>query len=220
MQYPLRKRDWHYAPGPRGVPQTQTDDDPSQHGSCVASKAAGASYGVARESRLSILKTTDRASHIRWALFTARDDIMANGRRGKSVVVLAKSNSDVGKPTDGEWPFIRSHMTDLFNMDVVVVNSGGNKANKPGRLPCDTVPQLWEASNFPLIVAGAVDNTGLQLPSSQRSNYLPIWAPGANVGCVKGQYTYGTGTSFSAAVVSRFQGQRRDGCATLADIDI
>jgi len=50
MKFRPRKPDWHYAP--IGVHKSETDDSPLQHGSCVASKAAGAGYGVSKESRL------------------------------------------------------------------------------------------------------------------------------------------------------------------------
>ena len=203
MEFGLRKRDWHFAP--IGVIKTETDDSRLQHGSCVASKAAGAGFGVSKESRLIILKATTRVSNLNWGLYTARDDIITNNRQGKSVVIFAKSNSDTGTPVGEKWSTIRSYMKELFDMDVVVVNSAGNKATQLGRRQIDTVPQLWESSDFPLIVAGAVDNTGLRVPVSQGPAHVTAWAPGFSVGCVRGQYTLATGTSASAAAVSRPQ---------------
>lgn len=118
-------------------------------------------------------------------------------------MLFAKSNSDPGIPAGDEWLKIRSNMKELFDIDVVVVNSAGNKATQPGRRQIDTVPQLWESPNFPLVVAGAVDNKGLLVPESQGPAHVTAWAPGFNVGCVRGQYTSATGTSTSAAAVSR-----------------
>lgn len=97
---------------------------------------------------------------------------------------------------------MHSYMKDLFDLDVIVVTSAGNKATRPGRRQVDTVPQLWEGPNFPLIVAGAFDNKGLLVPESQGPAHVTAWAPGFNVGCVRGQYTSGTGTSISAGAVS------------------
>lgn len=200
MKFRPRKPDWHYAP--IGVHKSETDDCPLQHGSCVASKAAGAGYGVSKESRLIILKASTTLSNLNWGLYTARDDIIANNRQGKSVVLFAKSSSDPGIPA-GDWgPIMHSYMKDLFDLDVIVVTSAGNKATRPGRRQVDTVPQLWEGPNFPLIVAGAFDNKGLLVPESQGPAHVTAWAPGFNVGCVRGQYTSGTGTSISAGAVS------------------
>lgn len=218
MTFGLRKRDWHFAP--TSVQKTETDDSPIQHGSCVASKAAGAGFGVSRESRLIILKATTRVSNLNWALYKARDDIAANNREGKSVVLFAKSNKDLGIPAGDGWPRMRSYMKELFDMDVVVVNSAGNKGTRPGRRQIDTVPQLYESSDFPLIVAGAVDNEGLRVPLSQGPAHVTAWAPGFNVGCVRGQYTSGTGTSASAGAVSRSQWRKRKYLAALADLDL
>lgn len=205
MTYGLRRRDWHFAP--RHVRLTETDDDPEHHGSCMASKAAGARFGVSKESRLIILKAAQKASNIRWAFYTARDDIMANNRQGQSVVLFAKSDPVKGETYTGPWTGIRSYMQQLFDMDVVVVTSAGNKGTRSGRQQIDTVPQLWESPDFPLVVAGAVYNTGLLVPSSQGPNHVTAWAPGYNVGCVVGPSTAASGTSTSAAAVSQSQWQ-------------
>ncbi len=218
MKFGLRKRDWHFAP--TGVQRTETDDSAVQHGSCVASKAAGAGFGVSRESRLIILKASRRVSNLSWALYKARDDIAANNRQGKSVVLFAKSNSEPGIPAGEEWPRMRSYMKELFDMDVVVVNSAGNKGTQQGRRQIDTVPQIYESSDFPLIVAGAVDNEGLRVPLSQGPAHVTAWAPGFNVGCVRGRFTSGTGTSASAGAVSRSQWRKRKYFAALADLDL
>lgn len=203
MEYGLRMQDWHYAP--MGVQKSETDDSPLQHGSCVASKAAGAGFGVSKESRLIILKATTTVSNLNWGLYRARDDIIAKNRQGRSVVLFAKSNSAPGIPAGGEWLKMRSIMKELFDIDAVVVNSAGNKATRPGRRQVDTVPQLWESPDFPLIVAGAVNNNGLRIQESQGPAHVTAWAPGFNVGCVRGQYTSGTGTSTSAGAVSASQ---------------
>ena len=105
-------------------------------------------------------------------------------------------------PNDGTWPDIRTYMQELFDMDVVVVCTAGNQGRKAGRSQIDTVPQLWESANFPLIVTGAVTNPGLALGMSQNGPHVTVWAPGKNVGCVQAPDNTATGTSPAAAAVS------------------
>ena len=87
MVHPPQQTDWLFVPR---APRTYVDSDTDLgHGSCMASKAAGAKFGVAKSARLVIVKSDDEASEVNDAFRMALDHIKSNGREGKAVVVYA-----------------------------------------------------------------------------------------------------------------------------------
>lgn len=100
--------------------------------------------------------------------------------------------------------------------DIPVVVPAGHDARASAPIGVNAVPALWgiasasyrPAISFPLIVAGAVTNQGLFAPFSQgRLDYHQlVWGPGEGVRCAgkdgSGESMVGTGTSFSAGMVS------------------
>ena len=200
MQYP--PNDWYY--GPRVI-QSKTDDGKDSHGSCVASKVAGALNGVSKNSHIIMLKATLVVSDIVWAFSKALDDITAQNRQKKSVVLFAATSTNGDFSTDAyPWTAIKPIMQSLFDTDVAIVVPSGNSAVAPHRYDVDTLPALWESPIFPLIVVGAVDNTGSLVRFSQGPGHVTVSAPGVDVSCAKkdNPSASGTGTSFSAAMVS------------------
>ena len=87
MVHPPQDEDWLFVPG---ASQTYVDSDTElYHGTCVADKAAGADFGVAKESHLVIVKSDDTPTQMLSAYEMALDDIIKNERRFKSVVIHA-----------------------------------------------------------------------------------------------------------------------------------
>jgi len=120
--------EWHYG---RRVPENvRTDDDPSSHGSCVASKATGVVNGVSKRSHLVMLKIDNTAPNVIWGFATALDDIVAKNRQGRAVI--AYPNTAISPSTPGfppyPWSYAYSYMQDLFRNDVPVVVPSGNFA--------------------------------------------------------------------------------------------
>lgn len=114
------------------VPSTETDEQ--NHGSCVLSKVAGKTYGVAKKVNIVIakvgVKSTDTAlaGWIIYLLEKVREDILkkrANGEnlKGKTVV-----NLSMGLPlTDASViSAMKTAVESLLNDDVVVVTTSGN----------------------------------------------------------------------------------------------
>jgi len=203
MKYPIESTDWHYAPGAK---RTQTDDSLTGHGSCVASKAACARSGVAKDSRLIVIKATLHVADISWALVKARDDIRANDRQTKSVVLVPATARDPyypGQELQQPWSRVRELMQELMDSDAVIVVPSGNEVKRSRDV--DLLPALWESPAFPIIVAGSVDNDGVTAPFSQGPSHVTAYAPGARIQCALGS-GYGSGlnegTSFSAGMVS------------------
>lgn len=196
--------DWFYAPEAQS---SQTDDSldtkgaPNWHGSCVASKAVGARNGVSKNSKLIVIKASTMAGDLVYAFSKALDDIIANDRQKKSVVVFAAvSNSNV---LAWSWSIVKASIKTLFDADATVVVPSGNFGDVPRSKPVSHFPAVWESPSFPLIVAGAVNNEGVEWSFSQGPNHVTIWAPG-EVSCAKQRSTsaFGRGTSFSTGMAS------------------
>lgn len=192
-----------------GVPKNErADDDPISHGSCIASKAAGVINGVSKRSHIVLLKINDSAINVIWAFNNALEHIVNNSRQGRAVVAYpntARSPSPAGFPRR-PWSHAHGFMRDLIRNDVVVVVPSGNYAEQRGRASVDTLLATLESPEFPLIVAGAVDNHGGFAPFSQGPNHVTTWASGVRVRCAKKGNSQGSqvlsGTSFSTATVS------------------
>ena len=95
-------------------------------------------------------------------------------------------------------------MSDMFLADVAVLVPSSKFAQDTQRHDTDveTYPATWEGSNFPLIVAGAVNNQGQLAPFSPGPSHVTVWAPGVNVSCATLGLGPSSGTSFSTGMVS------------------
>ena len=109
------------------LPSTETDEQ--NHGSCVVSKVAGKTYGVAKEVNIVIAKVgvkgtnTALAGWYIYLLQKVREDIIKNNLKGKAVVNLSG-----GLPlTDASVvAAMKTAVESLLKDDVVVVTTSGN----------------------------------------------------------------------------------------------
>ena len=115
-------------------------------------------------------------------------DIHSKQRQGKSVVTYSISSGDPIDPNNlgNDRMALKRFIKELLDSDVPVLVSAGNHAqhyDDDGNLRpnADTVPAIFEGSDYPLIVVGCVDFTGTPAPFSQGGNHVQVWAPGTNV---------------------------------------
>lgn len=78
----------------------------------------------------------------------------------------------------------------------------GNFAEKSGRSTVDRVQARWASLDFPLVMAGAVDNQGSPASFSQGGSKIISYAPGVNVSCPHDDVKKFSGTSYAAPMVS------------------
>lgn len=190
------------------------DDSAIHHGSCVASKAVGLHAGVAKKSKLIMMKIDwESGRDIVYAFDRVYSDIKAKHREARSVVVFAGTTKESEDPSmivaDTQLNSIKSCMFDLMNeLATVVVVPSGNMAERPGprREFVDTVPGLWATPQFPLIVVGAVNHLQGKAWFSQMGPQVTVWAPGEDIICwhgdISARYVYDSGTSFATGTVS------------------
>jgi len=192
---------WFFAPSARNTRTDDAMDIWTSHGSCVASKAVGRTYGVSKKSNLIVLKVTYAIEDLIWALFTAHKNILDNNRQKRSVITFAFATAE---PAEDDHAALRMKeiMGYLFDIDAVIVVPAGNYANSYST-EIDRAPGIWEDRNFPLIVVGAASPNGLSYPPSQDGNHLSTTAPGYSVQCAlkDGGFTLTSGTSLATALV-------------------
>ena len=203
---------WLYSPGCRrqGI-ATPTDDSPgTSHGSCVASKALGRINGVSKDAQLIVVKTTypELNSYVAWAFYAVDSDIKYRRQRGGQPAVVVFAGGANQDSTTYPWLDVGRSMEEIFSQGAAIVVSAGNQARECGRQDVDKIPATWADTDdkFPLIVAGAVDNTGALTPFSQGPTHVTVWAPGCNVQCAnRGSFRKASGTSPAAGMVGNPQ---------------
>ncbi|KAI9756102.1 MAG: hypothetical protein M4579_003989 [Chaenotheca gracillima] len=197
------------------IDQSRTGFD--NHGSCVSSKACGATFGVAKKSNLVVVKwpqelgvvAPKRRGLVESAMLDGLNKILTDvtslpnnlGRPAKAVVNF----SFTGTLTTGTRMAFKGIVDDLINLDVILVAASGND-----RQNSDTInqyPALF-AGTTALITVGAVDNAGNRAAFSQGfdgDGILTVSAPGVGITCADDSTT-GTqvnqGTSFAAPAVA------------------
>lgn len=128
-----------------------------------------------------MVKASFRTLDIVWAFNKIRENIQAQttGLRSPAVVVMAP-NSYTNNADDYPWQSLKPIMQQIFDLDSSIVVSAGNYARDPNRQNVDTLPALWANSrDFPLVVAGAVDNSGAVADFSQGGSCVTVWALGS-----------------------------------------
>ena len=144
-------------------------------------------------------------------LLVVYQHINHNVRKGKSIVTASFGPSNP-QPLTALSPGCRAAQPDiklLLDNDIPVFVTAGNDAQKISngqlRTNVDTPPGLFEAPDFPIIVAGAVDAKRTPRPDSQRGPHVQLWAAGDEVQAQE-KYSNGpvktSGTSFSAPVMA------------------
>lgn len=115
-------------------------------------------------------------------------DILANPERRKLSVV---SMSLTGPQPTGSYmdKVLQRRIQTLLAMDVPMIVSAGNFAQKGGRNNVDTIPALFEGPNYPLIVAGSANFAGVPSVFSQGGPHIFVYAAGEDTTCLP---AYGT----------------------------
>lgn len=150
-------------------------------------------------------------SDIQWAFDEVYDNILTQQRLDLQPVVVIAAFGSTENPSVRPWPDIKRSMTSTFSLGAAIVVPSGNHARDRGRSPyVDQVPAIWADAdaNFPLIVAGAVDNAGNAWRFSQGGNHVTVWAPGNQVQCAdrgRTNFRFGDGTSFATGMVSSLE---------------
>ena len=162
---------------------------------------------MSKSSPLIIVKSTAGHADIAWAWVKVYEDMLQHPNR-KAVVLFAtgtngpySSRSIVPQP----WGFVHGFMKSIIDLDGVIVVASGNRRDKKFRSDSDTYPALFESPQLPLIVVGAVDNSGALAGFSQGPSHVSLWAPGVLVPCTRPTLSHlstGTGTSYSAGMVA------------------
>jgi subtilisin family serine protease len=159
-----------------------------------------------------------RGINVIGAVDEAFNDILKRGLSHKAVVSMSLGDYDTNlpipsSPGDGERYLMYTSIKRMMDYGVVVVASTGNRGDPAvsfsrSRYLCIilrvqffqgpdylskvmvSTPGAWKSPSFPIIAVGAVDNTGLALPSAQYepSSRFPdaevdLWAPGQDVPC-------------------------------------
>lgn len=159
------------------------------HATCVADKALGQQYGVAKNAKLiSVMTGSHGWREYLWALEDILADLQKHPERQKhSVITHSVAYSEDGgckiatARGDAE---VKAAMQALMDMGGVIVAASGNYADKPGRgHEIDTYPALFAADDFPLIVVGACDAEGNEAPFSQGGSKLTTCALGVSATC-------------------------------------
>ncbi|KAH8734200.1 peptidase S8/S53 domain-containing protein [Ilyonectria robusta] len=181
--------------------------DPKDHGSCIASKAAGPKYGAAKNANVVMIplsenrKVTDMVPALIKALTAVEEDVIKKGLKGKAVVNMSFEMS--------KWIYqmqivqdYKKKVASLLKNDIVLVACSGNFRVLDEQI--DRYPALF-GKDLDLVVVGAVDKDGKRTQYSQGSeDQLTVSAPG-DVLCASGKdntVAQKSGTSFATATIS------------------
>ncbi|KAK4979605.1 hypothetical protein LTR28_003706 [Elasticomyces elasticus] len=162
------------------------DDSEDGHTTCVASKAAGKNFGVAKKAELVSVKTSISDPRDISSIFDQiLSDVQKKKRQGKAVINLSWG---VAPPSNGvvpqHWLIAARHLRKLMNEeDVIVVGSAGNHRQYPGRENIDRYPKIFAADDFPIINVGNTLANGNANKYSQIGPKLHVWAVGTDITC-------------------------------------
>lgn len=142
---------------------------------------------------------------------TVYNHIDGKKRKGKAIVTLSFSAKVPADPNnlDDLDTRMKTDIKRLLDDGIPVIMSAGNKAleknNGRYRTNVDTVPQIFEGTDYPAILVGMVDDAGNPHEASQRGPHVQVWAPGVNVETQdpdSDTSTLETGTSLSAPLLA------------------
>ena len=212
-----KKTLWTIITGGRG-----SETDWLGHGSCVAAKVAGPTYGVAKKASVVMVKagilTLAFSSYMLKATALIIQDVKSKGLQGKAVVNVSwgwpiEGSNQMSDETRDKW---LEMIEELLDLDVVFVTAAGNfnewKFAQP-HLGLNSYPQVFTKKRPEIMVVGATDITGYAAPWTQMDDHVAVSAPGMVYGvgdrrglpCPSGGDTgtdYVEGTSFSAPTVA------------------
>ncbi|KAJ0164916.1 Subtilisin-like protease 2 [Colletotrichum tanaceti] len=201
----INHSEWKYMNGNKSIIYSRWANGTvknSFHGSCMASKAAGRTFGTAKNANIVMvmLEDTRGAWPLLEALEEVKKDVIKKGIKGKAIVSMS-----LGLPRKlfykHELKTLKNRIIALTTEDIVVVASSGN--NRKFRLYKN------KATNYParfgqntdLILVGAVDNDGSRSWYSQgTTKELTTSAPGT-IWCASFyNYSWSRADGTSAAV--------------------
>lgn len=190
-----------------GNPFPNVDSDTIGHGTCVASKAVGVNFGVAKSANLKMipLYDADNANYVLAGLQAILDDITNSKTKPEFAVINLSYSLDETDERDNldKYRDLYQKLVDTGALLVVTAGNGGQK-------PVDTYPALFaQEDSFKnnMLVVGAVDVLGNPATFSQNGPLVDAWAPGTvdtknGIKCAakQGENTSrdGKGTSYAA----------------------
>lgn len=190
---------WIYA---NGVAETEVDDDPSSHGTCLASKIAGREYGVAKKASLIVVKRSLKLSSWLDAMVKVANDLRRRARAGERIAGYNVISMQTSSPRMDKYSLVKIRYLILKYLEkygVIFVCTPGNHASHVN-IPASFSPKI------PIIPVGSVDIWGDATPSSPRGPAITVSAPGSSVQCAKGTGIAGSqrlsGTSVAAPAVA------------------
>lgn len=163
----------------------QPDQDHSplnhpSHSTCTAGKALGKTYGVAKNAKLIAVQlgATDTREIIA-SFYEIEHDLLINPERRKRSVITM---SLLGPPNDGtseKAQTLKKLVSTMMNIDVPVVIAAGNEA--PRRPVIDSLPGIWAAPDFPILVIGSTNKEGQVARDSQGGEQVFLHAVGEGI---------------------------------------
>ncbi|KAK2050944.1 subtilisin-like protein, partial [Colletotrichum caudatum] len=200
----VQSREWYMMSGKKsflyvaGAVKTETDFQ--NHGSCVASKAAGPVYGTAKNANIVAVKMPNKmtVSAMFAALVEIGNDVYKKNLGGKAIINISNQPrlADVHSSTVVAY---KLQIASLIADDIVIVTGSGND-REDGHDGVTGYPALL-GPTMDIIVVGAVTDRGYRAPFSQGTgSALTVSAPGY-VTCADGSDLLGGnqerhGTSF------------------------
>ncbi|KAJ5102141.1 hypothetical protein NUU61_004363 [Penicillium alfredii] len=178
------------------------------HSTCVITKAAGTTYGAAKEVSVVPVKIGYLSQEtLAEGMDEALGAIIENQLHGRAIVLITMASRyplypDNPRPDVQE---VRRLADELFGQGVPIVLAAGNSARRGSsqRQNIDTMPPTL-ARVLPVINVGNVEWSGDFYHTSQRGPLLSISAMGTDITCLdkNGRLKYDTGTSYSAPLVA------------------
>lgn len=185
----------------RSITVSENPDDGRWHGTCVASKAVGKTTGSAKRASLVVV-------HIDMNLFSMlkgyaeiAHDIIEGNLQGKAVLSssVAQKMPEASRTTS----MFRRIITQIIKLDVPVICAAGNDGAEVTEV--NMYPGLF-ASELPVTVVGATDDTGYYADFTQRGSLVSTYAVGEDILCADIDTTTAlrtsSGTSFAAPLVA------------------
>ena len=173
----------------------------------MASCAVGAFAGVAKKSKLTLVKMSldfynkldiglERGID---ALAQVYDAIQNDNEQGKAVVSMSWGASPPRNPVYNDPvhdTYVKLLKAIIIDLDVPALASAGNHAFPNPEVA--HIPAILAGKDVPdLVAVGAVDYDGVALHYTQRSDFVKVFAPGEDIDCAEpgGGYKVETGTS-------------------------
>ena len=194
-----------------GPTPDKDQDDKRNHGSCVLSKVASPTFGVAKNVDVVIVKLQAStsgggfsilSSTLADALIEVKKDIQDNKLQGKAVINFSFGLELQDSDRNKDW--IKTMIQQIVDLDVPFTIASGNSA-ADGRPTVDRYPALWAGDINGLIVVGATDNDGNLAAFSQGGPLVSVWAPAVQIRCADNQMGVNqkkSGTSYAAPAVA------------------